>query len=61
MNTLREDRATLIEILYSGKIAPTAAESVKVINEKYLHLKAKLDYMAEKMSSNMDIVSRPNG
>ncbi|WP_028510193.1 hypothetical protein [Ruminococcus sp. NK3A76] len=60
MNTPYEDRATLIESLYNGKIAPTPAEAVEVINKEYPHLKAKLDYMAEKMKTNMGVVSWPD-
>lgn len=60
MNTPFEDRATLIESLYNGKIAPTPAEAVEVINKEYPHLKAKLDYMAEKMKTNMGVVSWPD-
>ncbi len=40
-----------------SQLAPTPAESVKVINENYPHLKAKLDYMADKMRGCMGVVS----
>ena len=57
MYTPGEDRATLIEALFNGKLAPTPAESVKVINESCPHLKAKLDYMADKMRGCMGVVN----
>lgn len=57
MYTPGEDRATLIEGLFSGQLAPTPAESVRVINESCPHLKAKLDYMAERMRNCMGVVS----
>ena len=41
-------------------IAPTPAEAVEVINKEYPHLKAKLDYMAEKMKTSMGVVSWPD-
>ena len=37
-----------------------AAEAVEVINKEYPHLKAKLDYMAEKMKTSMGVVSWPD-
>lgn len=44
----KEDRATLIEMLYNFSIAPDAFSSAEALSE-YPHLKAKLDYMAEKV------------
>ena len=43
-----EDRATLIELLYNRSLADTPAESAEAMRA-YPHLRAKLDFMAERV------------